>query len=131
MLAGGTGVTPMYQVLNAILKNPADKTQCNCTMVSSSVLFTPLRQNGSARAQAHTHSISLAHMLTRTQVSLIFGNIAEEDILLRKELDSLAQAHPHQLKVRALIQTLIIDSSQEHSSQQALANFSHALTVSK
>ncbi|KAF5827986.1 hypothetical protein DUNSADRAFT_18392 [Dunaliella salina] len=59
MLAGGTGVTPMYQVLNAILKNPADKTQ----------------------------------------VSLIFGNIAEEDILLRKELDSLAQAHPGQLKV--------------------------------
>lgn len=27
MLAGGTGVTPMYQVANAILKNPADKTQ--------------------------------------------------------------------------------------------------------
>ncbi|KAL0044059.1 hypothetical protein WJX82_006473 [Trebouxia sp. C0006] len=26
MLAGGTGVTPMYQVANAILKNPADKT---------------------------------------------------------------------------------------------------------
>ena len=27
MLAGGTGATPMYQVLNAILKNPADKTK--------------------------------------------------------------------------------------------------------
>ncbi|DBA82997.1 hypothetical protein WJX77_007476 [Trebouxia sp. C0004] len=27
MLAGGTGVTPMFQVANAILKNPADKTQ--------------------------------------------------------------------------------------------------------
>ena len=27
MLAGGTGVTPMYQVANAILKNPADKTE--------------------------------------------------------------------------------------------------------
>ncbi len=27
MLAGGTGVTPMYQVLNAILKNTADKTK--------------------------------------------------------------------------------------------------------
>lgn len=27
MLAGGTGVTPMYQVASAILKNPADKTQ--------------------------------------------------------------------------------------------------------
>ncbi len=27
MLAGGTGVTPMYQVANAILKNSADKTE--------------------------------------------------------------------------------------------------------
>ena len=27
MLAGGTGVTPMYQVANAILKNSADKTK--------------------------------------------------------------------------------------------------------
>lgn len=27
MLAGGTGITPMWQVINAILKNPEDKTQ--------------------------------------------------------------------------------------------------------
>lgn len=27
MLAGGTGVTPMYQVANAILKNPTDNTK--------------------------------------------------------------------------------------------------------
>lgn len=26
MIAGGTGITPMYQVINAILKNPQDKT---------------------------------------------------------------------------------------------------------
>ena len=27
MLAGGTGITPMYQVAAAILKNPADRTE--------------------------------------------------------------------------------------------------------
>ncbi len=27
MLAGGTGIAPMYQVAQAILKNPNDKTQ--------------------------------------------------------------------------------------------------------
>lgn len=27
MLAGGTGITPMYQVANMILKNPNDKTK--------------------------------------------------------------------------------------------------------
>ncbi|KAG1681583.1 hypothetical protein FOA52_014091 [Chlamydomonas sp. UWO 241] len=59
MVCGGTGITPMYQVVNAILKNPRDKTK----------------------------------------VSLIYGSITEEDILLRKELDVLAQAHPGRFKV--------------------------------
>ena len=34
-----------------------------------------------------------------TKVSLIFGNVAAHDILLRPELDSLARAHPEQLYV--------------------------------
>ncbi|KAF8746294.1 hypothetical protein AX14_000085 [Amanita brunnescens Koide BX004] len=56
MIAGGTGITPMYQVLRAILANPADKTT----------------------------------------VSLIYANVNQEDILLRSELDKLAQAHANQ-----------------------------------
>lgn len=56
MIAGGTGITPMYQVLRAILANPADKTT----------------------------------------VSLIYANVNQEDILLRSELDNLAQAHANQ-----------------------------------
>ncbi|KAJ9516208.1 hypothetical protein QJQ45_024640 [Haematococcus lacustris] len=59
MLAGGTGITPMYQVLNAILKNPADKTQ----------------------------------------VSLLFGNITADDILMRDELEQLARSHPSRFKM--------------------------------
>ena len=27
MIAGGTGITPMYQVANAILKDPTDQTE--------------------------------------------------------------------------------------------------------
>ncbi|KAK9479049.1 hypothetical protein V1514DRAFT_329047 [Lipomyces japonicus] len=50
MIAGGTGITPMLQIIRAILKNPADKTQ----------------------------------------VSLIFANVNEEDILLKDDLDDLA-----------------------------------------
>jgi hypothetical protein len=34
------------------------------------------------------------------QVSLLFGNLTEEDILLRGELDNLVVAHPDKLKVR-------------------------------
>lgn len=51
MIAGGTGVTPCYQVAQAILKDPADNTK----------------------------------------ISLVFGNLSEDDILLRKELDELAE----------------------------------------
>jgi len=59
MLAGGTGITPMLQIIKAILKNPKDKTQ----------------------------------------VSLIFGNVTVDDMLLREELDIIARQHPDQFKV--------------------------------
>ncbi|KAF5368459.1 hypothetical protein D9758_002399 [Tetrapyrgos nigripes] len=54
MIAGGTGITPMYQVISAALKNPND----------------------------------------RTKLSLIYANVNEEDILMRKELEALRDAHP-------------------------------------
>ncbi|QDZ21782.1 NADH-cytochrome b5 reductase [Chloropicon primus] len=59
MVAGGTGITPMLQVAEAILSNPEDKTK----------------------------------------VSLIFGNVTEKDIILRKELDEYAKKHPDRFEV--------------------------------
>lgn len=53
LIAGGTGLAPMLQVIDAVLANPADKTE----------------------------------------ISFVFANIAEEDILLRKELDERAKKH--------------------------------------
>jgi len=50
MLAGGTGITPCYQLAQAILKDPNDPTT----------------------------------------VSLIFANVTQDDILLKDELDELA-----------------------------------------
>jgi len=49
LIAGGTGITPMYQLCRAILENPHDKTK----------------------------------------VTLVYGNIAKDDILLRDELRQL------------------------------------------
>lgn len=54
MIAGGTGITPMLQVIKHVLKNPKDATQ----------------------------------------LYLIFANQTERDILLRDELDELAELHP-------------------------------------
>jgi len=58
MIAGGTGITPMYQVANAIFKNPEDKTK----------------------------------------VTLVFGNISEEDILLKHELQHLENTYPQRFR---------------------------------
>ncbi|KAI5122579.1 hypothetical protein M0805_004796 [Coniferiporia weirii] len=59
MIAGGTGITPMLQIIRAALKNPLD----------------------------------------RTKLSLIYANVNVEDILLRTELDELADKHKNRFKV--------------------------------
>lgn len=59
MLAGGSGITPMFQVARAILENPNDKTK----------------------------------------VHLIYANVTTEDILLKEELDSMAEEYPDRFKI--------------------------------
>ncbi|KAF3392086.1 NADH-cytochrome b5 reductase 1 [Talaromyces pinophilus] len=59
MVAGGTGITPMYQLIRAICENPRDTTE----------------------------------------VSLIYANRSESDILLRKELDAFARKYPENVKI--------------------------------
>lgn len=55
LVCGGTGITPMLQIIRAILKNPDD----------------------------------------RTEIWLLFANQTEEDILLRKELESIPKDRFH------------------------------------
>lgn len=58
MIAGGTGITPMYQLCRAIFNNPNDKTK----------------------------------------VTLVFGNVSEKDILLKKQLDELENTYPQRFR---------------------------------
>lgn len=53
MIAGGTGITPMYQIIQKLLNDPNDKTN----------------------------------------LVLVFGNVTEQDILLKTQLDQLAEKH--------------------------------------
>jgi len=62
MIAGGSGITPMFQVAQGILRNPYDATK----------------------------------------VFLIYANVTEEDILLRKEFDAWARDHRARFKVSVL-----------------------------
>lgn len=54
LIAGGSGITPIYQLTRSILNDPTD----------------------------------------RTKIALLYANNTEEDILLRKEFDQLAQQYP-------------------------------------
>lgn len=63
LIAGGTGITPMYQLCRAIFKNPDDKTQ----------------------------------------VTLVFGNVSEEDVLLKREFEDLEQKYPQRFRAFYLL----------------------------
>ena len=49
MIAGGTGITPMYQIIKASLRNPKDKTQL--ALVYANVEEADIRE--SERASQH------------------------------------------------------------------------------
>ncbi|KAH8597508.1 NADH-cytochrome b5 reductase [Bisporella sp. PMI_857] len=63
LIAGGTGITPMYQLARAIFSNPDDKTK----------------------------------------VTLVFGNITEEDILLKREFEDLENTYPQRFRAFYLL----------------------------
>jgi cytochrome-b5 reductase len=58
LIAGGTGIAPMFQLARGIFNNPNDKTK----------------------------------------VTLVFGNVTEEDILLKKELEHLENTFPQRFR---------------------------------
>ncbi|KAK7678652.1 NADH-cytochrome b5 reductase [Cerrena zonata] len=59
LIGGGTGITPLYQLLHEITKNPDDKTKVN----------------------------------------LYYGNLTADDILIKDELDKIAETHKDQVKI--------------------------------
>lgn len=59
MIAGGTGITPMLQLVRAVFRDPEDKTN----------------------------------------LSLLFANQTEDDILLRNELEEVQKKHPDRFKL--------------------------------
>ena len=58
LIAGGTGITPMYQLARHIFSNPDDKTK----------------------------------------VTLVFGNVTEDDILLKREWEELENTYPRRFR---------------------------------
>ncbi|CAM9791278.1 unnamed protein product [Ascophyllum nodosum] len=65
MLAGGTGITPMYQVLEAILKNPDDKTECSLIYANQTEDDILLRDELDAMAKEHPDRVKIWYTLDR------------------------------------------------------------------
>ena len=75
MVAGGTGITPMLQVIKAVAAE---------------------RENGN---ESESEGARRAVGGGVEEIRLVFANKSPEDILLRGEIEALARRHPDLLKV--------------------------------
>jgi nitrate reductase (NAD(P)H) len=69
MIAGGTGITPIYQVMQAVLMDPEDETE----------------------------------------MSLVYANRTENDVLLKEELDKWAEEYPDRVKIWYVVSNTITE----------------------
>jgi cytochrome-b5 reductase len=89
MIAGGSGLTPMMQVASRILADKDDNTQASANGSHQNLIM--FQTCGS------THQENAAADVL--QVSLVFANQSEDDIILSDELDKMEREHDN-FKVR-------------------------------
>lgn len=75
----------MVNQLTTGLGSSTDPASCNARLVSQVVEHI------------------LRNPSDRTQVQLVFGNVSEDDILLKDKIDALAAKHPDQFKVHYIV----------------------------
>ncbi|KAI6044990.1 NADH-cytochrome b5 reductase [Pisolithus marmoratus] len=63
MIAGGTGITPMLQIIRAALKNPADKTRLSLIYANVNVEDILLRKELNDLVAAHPNRFSVYYVL--------------------------------------------------------------------
>ncbi|XBI66329.1 hypothetical protein VPH35_045930 [Triticum aestivum] len=90
MLAGGSGITPMFQVKRSSKFYITVNDATNRFLWSPLTIFFLFSQV--ARA-------ILENPNDKTKVHLVYANVTPEDILLKEELDSLAEEYPDRFKI--------------------------------
>ncbi|CEJ04687.1 Putative NADH-cytochrome b5 reductase 1 [Rhizopus microsporus] len=63
MVAGGTGITPMLQIIKAILRNPADKTKISLIFGNVTKSDILLEEELQGLAEQHPDRFSVYHVL--------------------------------------------------------------------
>lgn len=80
MLCGGTGITPMFQIIAAVLRDPEDTTEMFILYANRTEEDMLLRPELDAMAAAHPNRLHLKHVLSRPKLSIaptgvVFGRI--------------------------------------------------------
>jgi len=63
MVAGGTGITPMYQIIRTVLADPSDKTQMKLLYASRSVGEILLRRELDQLSAAHPEQLQVQYLV--------------------------------------------------------------------
>lgn len=82
LVAGGTGITPMYQVSKSP-RRPGQRPSARTPLTNRCQLIKAVLQNPDQ---------------DKTKITLVYGNIAENDILLHKELRHLENSFPQRFR---------------------------------
>jgi len=69
MIAGGTGITPMLQVIRAALKNPLDRTKLSLIYANVNPEDILLKKELDELAASHTHRFKVYYVLNNPGAS--------------------------------------------------------------
>jgi len=85
MIAGGTGLTPCYQVLNAVLRNPRDKTQVRLLYANRSPEDILAREQLDKLAAAHPDRFTLTYTVDKKPAGAWSGRVGFVNEAMIKE----------------------------------------------
>jgi cytochrome-b5 reductase len=74
MLAGGTGITPMLQIIRAVMKSPEDKTRITLIYANVTTEDILLRDDLEALVEAHPNKFKL-HLVVENKVREWIGGV--------------------------------------------------------
>jgi predicted ferric reductase len=97
MLAGGTGIT--YALVLSLSLSCSLSRHCDRTCADDVLLFFFYVCVPSHRPMLQVIQAILKNPADKTQVSLIFANVAEDDILVRSTLEDLEAKNPDRFKL--------------------------------
>lgn len=86
MVAGGTGITPMLQVVDEVLANPADKTKVSLVFGNVTEADILLKDEIDARAKAHPDKFSVYYVVDKASSAGWKGGVGyvTKDMLIDK-----------------------------------------------